>query len=419
MKLKSNAANHTMKAPLSILRLRPLLTACLLLAAGPGFTVAAAEASPQEPSSALLRLQDLLDQQTKRIDRLYNAIGSQLAELEERAAAVKKQQEEDAALAMKAVFRAEDENFNSKLLFLPGSRRLALAGNDRTIRLLALPQGKVEATLTGAEGGINCLAVTADGKRLFAGTDKGLVFAWSDGKDSAVKITSTEDWPVTALAVSPDGARVAWACNGKNDADGKWVQPNESLVMLETASGRKLWGAKTGRGDYQALSFAGEGSRLAAVQQGKVAVLDAATGRVLYELAHERYPTGPLSTAMSRDGNICAVGYGPNSIGLWDARTGKCLRTLKAHSNWVVSLAFTLEGTLLASSAGDATASVWEVATGKEVGRLRFGDGGAYVYSVSISDDGRWLAAGRQGEYAVCEMPAQLFQRTPGSSGKD
>jgi WD40 repeat protein len=408
-----------MKTPLLILNLRNLLAAGAVLSAGTGFTIVAAEAPPKDSSAALLRLQDQLDRQTKRIDRLYNAIGPQLAELEERAAAMKKQQEEDAALAMKPVFRAEDQNFKSKLLFLPGSRRLALAGADRMIRLLALPQGKVEATLTGAEGHIECLSATADGKRLFAGTDKGFVFAWSDGKDPAVKITSTDDWPVTALAASPDGTRVAWACNGKNGADGKWSQPNESLVVLDTASGRKLWGGKIGRGDYQALSFAGEGNQLAVVQQGKVTVFDAATGQVLRELAHEQYPAGPLSTAMSRDGAVCAVGYAPNSIGLWDAQTGKPLRLIKAHSNWVVSLAFTPDGALLASSAGDTTASVWEVATGKEVGRLRFGDGGTYVYSVSISDDGRWLAAGRQGEYVVSEMPTPLSERKPGSSEKD
>jgi WD40 repeat protein len=85
----------------------------------------------------------------------------------------------------------------------------------------------------------------------------------------------------------------------------------------------------------------------------------------------------------------------------------------------VVSLAFTPDGTRLASSAGDTTASVWEVATGKEVGRLRFGDGGAYVYSVSVSDDGRWLAAGRQGEYVVCEMPTPVSQLAPGAPAKD
>ncbi len=88
-------------------------------------------------------------------------------------------------------------------------------------------------------------------------------------------------------------------------------------------------------------------------------------------------------------------------------------------NNWEVSPAFTPDGTLLASSAGDTTASVWEVATGKGVGGLRFGDSAAYINSVSFSDDGRWLAAGRQGEYVVRELPAPFSQRVPGPSEKD
>jgi WD40 repeat protein len=402
---------------------RNFLNSCCLLTAGLALATCAcraeAEALRQETPATLQSLQDKLEQQTRRIDRLYRALGPQLEELEARADALRKQQEEDALLAMKPVFQIKDENFNSKLLFLPVSRKLALAGADQNIRLLALPQGKVEVTLTGAEGNIECLAATADGKQLFAGTDKGFIFAWSGEKDPAVKIASTGGYPVTAFALSPDGTCVAWACNGMNGTDGKWTQPDESLVMVDTATGRRLWATKVGRGDFQALSFDGKGTCLAVVQTSKVVVLDTATGQVMHELAHEQYPTGPLSTAMSPDGNVCAVGYAPNSIGLWDAHTARLLRLIKAHGNWVVSLAFTPDGALLASSAGDTTASIWQVATGKELGRLRFGDGAAYVNSVSISDDGRWLAAGRRGEYAVREMPALLSQRKSDSPEKD
>ena len=387
----------------------PLIASLIVVLFTGGVSRADADSNspPKDVAVSLLQLQAQLAEQAKRIDRLYSALGPQLAEMEERAAALKEMLEADSALAMKTVAHVTDENFTSKLMFLPGSRLLALAGRDHTIRLLTLPEGTVFATLSDAEGSIECLAVAADGKTIFAGTDKGLVFAWLEKEktNTPVMVASTGDWPVTALAVSPDGTRVAWGCNGKHDTERKWIEPEESLVVLEAASGRKLWSSKIGRGDYQALSFSGDGKSLAVVQQGKVAVLDGATGRVLCELAHEQYPAGPLSTAMSRDGNLCAVGYGPNSIGLWDARAGQCLRTIKAHSNWVVSLAFSPDNSLLASSAGDTTASIWEVATGKEVGRFRFGDGAAYVYSVSISDDGRWLAAGRRGELVVLELP--------------
>ena len=389
-------------------KLQPTLLAVLitlLLPAGVSRTNAATNSPPKDVAVALLQMQEQLDQQTKRIDRLYSALGPQLAEMEERAAALKKQSAEDAALAMKEVLRTQAEELTGKLMFLPKSPLLAVTASDRTVRLVSLHHGIGDTTLTGLDGSALCLAASADGKKLFAGTQTGSIFAWQENRTNAQKIFDCKNWPVTALAVSPDGTLLVCACNGKYGTNQAWIKPDESLLAIDVASKKKLWSSKSGRSDYQAVSFAGDGKTMAVVQQGKVAVLEAATGRVLHELAHEQYLTGPLSTAMSRDGNLCAVGYAPNSIGLWDARVGKCLRTLKAHSNWVVSLAFTPDGSLLASSAGDTTASVWEVATGKEVGRFRFGDGAAYVDSVSISDDGRWLAAGRRGEYVVLEMP--------------
>jgi WD40 repeat protein len=354
--------------------------------------------------SDVRQLREQLAEQTKRIDRIYDALGPNLAEMEERAAALKKQQAEDVLLAMKEVFRATNNSFGSKLTFIPGTRRLAIA-RGKSVDLFHLPDGKIETTLTGLDGAALTLAAASDGKKIFAGTQKGSVFIWQSGTNEFRKIFDWDGWPVTALAVNSDGSRVVFACNGKYGTNRAWISPGESLVAMDAASGKKLWSGKIGRGDFQAVSFSGDGKIIAVVRQGLVALLDAESGRVLRELAHEDYPSGPLSAAMSSDGKFCAAGYAPNNIGIWDAREGKCLRLLGAHSNWVVALAFTSDNSLLASSAGDSTASVWDVATGKELGRLRFGDGPAYIYNISISDDGHWLAAGRSGEFAVLEMP--------------
>ncbi|HEV2437182.1 MAG TPA: hypothetical protein VG077_14410 [Verrucomicrobiae bacterium] len=371
------------------------------------------------PDSAdeIRQLREQLAEQTKRLDRLYDALGPELPEMEARAAELKKQHAEDAALALKEVFRSKDEAFNSKLLFVPGTRRLAVAQNDGKVKLLRLPEGEVEATLGGLDDAARCLAVSADGTRIFAGTGKGSLCVWQAGSNQARKVFDWEGWPVTALAANPDGSRLVCACNGKYDVHRAWIKPDESLLAIDVASGNKLWTGKVGRGDYQAVSFAGDGKTLAVVREGVAALLDAGTGRTLRELAHEKFPSGPLSTAMSRDGKWCAVGYAPYNIGIWDADAGKCLRLVRAHKNWVVALAFSPDGSLLASSSGDTTASVWETATGKEVGRLRFGDGPAYVYGISISDDNRWLAAGRNGEFVVLEMPEKPYEnRAPGLS---
>jgi len=99
------------KTPLHLLNLRLLLAAGVALAACGCF--AAAEAPPRDIFATLQRLQEQLDQQTKRLDRLYNAIGPQLAELEERAAAAEKQEQEDKALALEPIREVADENLTS------------------------------------------------------------------------------------------------------------------------------------------------------------------------------------------------------------------------------------------------------------------------------------------------------------------
>ena len=350
------------------------------------------------------QLQAQLAEQTRRLDRIYEALGPELAEKEARVAGYKKLLAEDAALALPEVFRSAAERFNSKLLFLPGTHYLAVARSGGEVKLLRLPAGDVVSTLGGAAGA-ECLAAPAAGNKVFAGTRSGLIFAWPENQTNAQKIFDWGGWPVTALAVSPDGARLVCACNGKYDTNRAWIKPDPSLLAIEVATGRVIWTGPSGRGDFQAVSFAGDGKTVAVVREGLVAVLDAGTGQTLRELAHPEYPAGPLSTALSRDGKLCAVGYAPNDVGLWDVATGKCLRLLGAHKSWVVALAFSPDGSRLASSSGDTTVSLWQVATGREIGRLRFGDGSAYVNSVAISDDGRWLAAGRSGEVVVLEMP--------------
>ena len=65
------------------------------------------------------------------------------------------------------------------------------------------------------------------------------------------------------------------------------------------------------------------------------------------------------SVAFSPDGLWLASASWDHTIKLWDAVTGQELLTLKGHTDSVNSVAFSLDGQRLASASDDQTVRVW------------------------------------------------------------
>lgn len=70
----------------------------------------------------------------------------------------------------------------------------------------------------------------------------------------------------------------------------------------------------------------------------------------------------PENLVYSPDGSRFITGYYGeeyNNIKIWDANTGKCLKTLKGHSFYVYSVAFSPDGTKIISGSRDKTIKIW------------------------------------------------------------
>ena len=101
-----------------------------------------------------------------------------------------------------------------------------------------------------------------------------------------------------------------------------------------------------------------------------------------------------FSVAYSPDGKHIVSGSYDKTVKIWDSTTGKevsvlvcdrpivlllralmrraCLVheqecTLRGHSNWVTSVAYSPDGIRIISGSADNTVKVWDAATGKEV----------------------------------------------------
>jgi len=95
--------------------------------------------------------------------------------------------------------------------------------------------------------------------------------------------------------------------------------------------------------------------------------------------------------AFRPDGKRLVSGGSDRHVRIWDASSGKELRTFGGHSGDVLSIAFSPNGKRLASGSGDKHVRLWNMENGSEVA-ARPGHGN-HVLTVAFSSDSKQLAS--------------------------
>jgi WD40 repeat protein len=65
------------------------------------------------------------------------------------------------------------------------------------------------------------------------------------------------------------------------------------------------------------------------------------------------------SVAYSPDGSKIISSSNDDTVKIWDANTGQCLKTLEGHIETVNSVAFSPDGTKIISGSDDKTVKIW------------------------------------------------------------
>ena len=185
---------------------------------------------------------------------------------------------------------------------------------------------------------------------------------------------------------------LAWSPDGKAIALGGYTE-----VRLMDASGQTEVARLTGHADaVRALAFSPDGAYLAAAggapgRKGEVKLWKT-DGTLQSTLSgHSDCIYG---LAISPDSKTIATASYDKLIKLWDAATGKEIRTLKDHIDAIYSIAFTPDGKRLVSGAADRSIKVWNPETGERLFTMSEPTDG--VNSIAISPDGKWIAAAGQ-----------------------
>jgi WD40 repeat protein/serine/threonine protein kinase len=199
---------------------------------------------------------------------------------------------------------------------------------------------------------------------------------------------------IRQVAFSPDGKRLASVSIGRRD-------PPEFKVW-DARTAKELLSLSVKPGSFAGANVFSPGGRLLARIVGDprtVELWDATTGRLVRTLnCDER----ACDLAFSPDGKRLAIGsagparfgdvhaVSPARVSICDVASGQILRTLAGHERYFYTLAFSPDGKWLAVG-HDALVKIWDTGTGREALALK--NQGRSVLGVAFSPDSKRLAA--------------------------
>jgi WD40 repeat protein len=297
----------------------------------------------------------------------------------------------------------------SALAFSPDGRQLLGASLDRTASLWDVASGKRLRTLRGHAEMVLSVAFSPDGRQaLTAGVDKAILWDLATGKQ--IRPILSHSIGVSSAAFSPDGRQILTT---------SWDQ---TAILSDAATGQQLRIFRGHTAGIWAGAFSPDGRQILTGADDKTAILwDAQTGTIVRALEGHKY--GVHAVAFSPDGKqLLTAGIrfgvgGEKHLGellLWDAATGRRLRTLENQSGGINAASFSPDGKqaicdFMQADGGQTIGGIlrFDLDTGKRV--QVFGESDSYCGRPAWSPDGKQIA---------CNSEQHLFSIFDPASGK-
>ena len=295
--------------------------------------------------------------------------------------------------------------------YSPDSKTIATAGQDKTVRLWDAHTGQHLRTLIGHKDEVLSVAYSPDGNILATGSSDNTIRLWNANTGKYIKTLKGQTQAASTVQFSPDGDMLT-STSG-----------NDIIRFWDVTKGQLI---NTVQGYQDSISYSPDGKKLLVIanndggsalftskdSDGKtykkiiptvildtiyaLHILNIGTGQRIKTISSLNYVN---CFAYSPDGKTIAISDGQR-FGLWDATTGKHLKTLSEGTPELQSIAYSPDGETIASIRWDDTMQWWNTQTGVNI--KTFPRSIDNYGAISFSPDGKTIAISEGSELDLC-----------------
>lgn len=321
------------------------------------------------------------------------------------------------------------------LAYAASSKLIATSGGFGQIFLYSAVDGALVRVLRGHEGTVTAVAFSPDGAKLASGDEFGIIKIWNvaDG-------TVSREWrahifrAVRGILFSPEGDLLVSA---GEDGIEVWDTKNWSLVrqFRQGATTASLAFSADGKvlaiggfetiliqvSDWKELRRLRNSSRVLALSPDGQFLALCGSEITLVRVSDGKtlqvlrgHADGVNYLAFSHDGKLLASASQDKTIALWDPIAGRVLRTMTRHNAPVNVVLFSEDDQQLISIGDDRTVRVWRTADGIQISQIE-GDLAGPTYTIAVSPSGSLVAAARDNEIQILNLAdGKLIQTLTG-----
>lgn len=267
------------------------------------------------------------------------------------------------------------------LAISPDEHTFASAGDDALVHLWSVDDDDdvhAGTTLQGHQGSVRALQFSGDGTRLISGGDDRTIKIWGTADGRCVATTPVHPNTIYAARLSPDARCIATTCR------------DASVRVWDAESGQLLRELPSGVNDSIGLAFSPDSRTLLSSHSTGLVI---AWNTADWSRAADLHPAGSAWMMDFLDDSTVACGQWSGNVLLFDARSGRTIRSMPGHSQLVGSIIAgrDAQGPLLVSVSAEGNIRIWDPWQGQGLLSINPSHGG--VASAGVTRSGRTLLA--------------------------